>query len=298
MNPAAPRPAVSIITPAYNTELLLEETIESVRSQTFADWEMVIVDDGSTDGTRRTALAAAERDQRIRVVAISNQGQAAARNIGIRTARAPLLALLDSDDRWLPDFLVEQLAVLDRHPDIAVVSANVTEMGGAADGRTFWPRTSGLRRLAPTELVLQEDAVCIMSVFRREVFDAIGGFDPRFTGNEDYEFWLRSSLAGFVVAQHFKPLGLYRRRPGSSSSDERRMLRGAIRLLRNAARISAGRNEVVAAIDRQVGHYRRRLVAANVRELLRRWRLLPLARGLGVHRLFHGASRSGAAWQS
>src|SRR5262245_66598915 len=108
---------------------------------------MVIVDDGSTDTTRAVAQAAAAADPRIRVISIANQGQAAARNVAVRQARAPLLALLDSDDLWHPEFLAEQKAVLDSHPEVAIVSANATNLGGVHDGLRFWPQTDGLRCL-------------------------------------------------------------------------------------------------------------------------------------------------------
>ena len=297
MNGLIPDPRVSIITPAYNTAAYLGETIASVQAQIVTDWEMFIVDDGSTDATLEIARAAAATDPRLRVITTPNRGQAAARNTAIAQARASLVALLDSDDIWKPNFLTEQLGMLDRHPDVAIVSANAINLGGAYDGLPFWAGTGGVRRLTVTDIVRNEDAVCVMAVFRRSVFEQIGGFDPRFTGNEDYQFWLRAAIAGFVIAQQQQPLGWYRRRSGSTSSDERRMLRGAIRLLRHASQTYAPPGEVRRVIRRQIGVYRRRLVIADIKEVLRRYGLLPWIRSLLPQRRVQRASSSSAAWQ-
>src|SRR5690349_19472505 len=123
-------PLVSIITPAYNAAGYLDETLRSIRAQTVSDWELLLVDDGSTDATLRIARTAAARDRRVRVIATPNQGQSLARNLAMREARGRLFALLDSDDLWLPHYLEAQIAVLEQHPDIAVVSANVRYRGG------------------------------------------------------------------------------------------------------------------------------------------------------------------------
>jgi glycosyltransferase involved in cell wall biosynthesis len=297
VNPSTPVPAISVVTPAFNTAAYLGAAIASVQAQTVGDWEMLIVDDGSTDATRAVAQAAADRDARLRVFATANHGQAAARNLALERARAPLVALLDSDDLWEAEYLAEQMAILEAHPDVSIVSANAVSLGGAYDGQTFWRATSGTERLSAHEIVLHEDAVCVMSMFRRRVVDEIGGFDPRFTGNEDYEFWLRAATAGFPIMRNYRPLGIYRRRSGSTSSDERRMLRGAIKLLRHAAVTYATAGPVQGAIRHQLGVYRRRLAAATIKEQLRRWRLLPLVKSLQPGRGPQEPSRSGAAWQ-
>jgi len=101
--------SVSIITPALNAELTLSATIESIRSQSFSDWELLIVDDGSTDHTLRVATDWARADSRIRVIPQRNRGVAEARNVGLSFARRRYLAFLDSDDLWLPEKLDRQL---------------------------------------------------------------------------------------------------------------------------------------------------------------------------------------------
>jgi len=125
---------VSIITPAYNAESYLTETVRSVQSQTFDDFEMLIVDDDSTDDTAEIAKRFAAEDPRIRLIRQANAGPSAARNTAIEQARGEYLALLDSDDLWMHTYLADQLAILAAHPDVDVVSANAFNLGGPHDG--------------------------------------------------------------------------------------------------------------------------------------------------------------------
>ena len=99
----------SIITPCYNGEAYIKETIESVVSQTYTDWEMLIVDDGSTDRSADLIRLSAEKDKRIRLLTQENRGSAAARNHGLKMAKGQYIALLDADDIWLPEFLEKQI---------------------------------------------------------------------------------------------------------------------------------------------------------------------------------------------
>jgi glycosyltransferase involved in cell wall biosynthesis len=257
-------PSVSIITPAYNSASYLPETIASVLAQTFSDFELLIIDDGSRDDTLQVALDFAARDTRIRVLPAPNAGPAAARNCGMAEARGDFFALLDSDDIWRPQYLARQLAALERFPDAASVTANAINLGGPRDGTPLWPRTSGMRRLGLRDVLREEDAISILSVFRRAAFETVGGFDAAFTGNEDYHFWIKLLISGFVVLQQAEPLGFYRRREGSVSADERRMIEGIIRVLlwtRNYCQAPAD----LDLIDRQLARFDRdlRLVVAK-----------------------------------
>src|SRR5688572_9571182 len=123
-------PRVSVITPAYNAARFLRDTIASVRSQTTSDWELIIVDDGSTDETVAIVERYALEDPRIRLLRQANAGPSAARNHGMRAARGPFFAFLDSDDQWLPQFLEHQLAVFAEYPDTSLVTANAFYLGG------------------------------------------------------------------------------------------------------------------------------------------------------------------------
>src|SRR5260221_12096291 len=144
--PELSRPLVSIITPAYHAEPYLLETVESVFDQTMGDFELLIVDDGSSDGTLSLATELARRDDRIRVTSGPNRGPAAARNDAMRRARGRFFALLDSDDRWFPDYLSAQLRILDGS-DAAIVTANAINSGGPFNGQSLWAEQAGLKRL-------------------------------------------------------------------------------------------------------------------------------------------------------
>jgi glycosyltransferase involved in cell wall biosynthesis len=262
------RPAVSILTPAFNSAAFITETIESVLGQTWSDFELLIIDDGSTDGTLDVVQAVAKGDARVKCFSSPHGGPAAARNAGLEHASGPAFALLDSDDVWEPQYLAEQLSLLHQRPEIGIVSANVVSRGGPHDGTPFWPITSGTHELRPSDPIAQENAVSVFAVFRREVVDRIGGFDSRYTGNEDYEFWLRAMNAGFRVLQNRALLGRYRRRPGSVSSDDVRMLTGIIVVLESAAQMRGLLETDRPLIDHRLRWFREELVKAEVRSSL------------------------------
>jgi GT2 family glycosyltransferase len=260
-------PTVSILTPAYNSAKFIRQTLDSVLRQTFDDFEMIVVDDGSTDGTRAIVDAYAARDGRIQVVTQPNAGIAAARNRAMTMARGRFFALLDSDDLWLPTYLAEQLAILAGRPDVAVLSANAINFGGVFDGAPLLPirARARIRLVSLLELVTVEDSLCILSMFRREVVDAIGGFDATLRRSEDYDLWLRAAAAGYRIAVNPKPLGLYRRRPDSVSADEGLMLeamKGPLIKVRDAC---TDRADVRAAVDLQLRRFAQRSLIAAAR---------------------------------
>ena len=264
-------PAVSIITPAYNAAAYLTQTVESALAQTFEDFELLISDDGSTDGTVELAREWANRDPRVRVVIGPNGGTSAARTRAMLRARGAHFALLDSDDIWFPTFLTAQMAVFDKRPEADVVTGNAFNFGGPLDGQPLVPSGTDCHPLSLLDIIENENAVRIMSVFRRGVFDRLGGFDPRIWYAEDYDYWIRAAFAGFTFIANPLPLALYRRRNDSKSADEAASLRGGIFVLQRARRSCDGRPLERAAIDRQVAWFEQRLVLANAKtHLLRR----------------------------
>lgn len=114
---------VSIITPCYNGERFIKETIDSVESQTYPNWEMLIIDDGSTDNSEKIVNQYVEKDSRIKLIKQKNAGSAAARNNGIRHAQGQYIALLDSDDIWLPEFLNDQIGFMSEKKAFCVCSS-------------------------------------------------------------------------------------------------------------------------------------------------------------------------------
>src|SRR5580765_1554293 len=198
-------PLVSVIMPAYNAERYLGAAAESVLRQSFADLELLIVDDGSTDGTADVARAFAARDPRVRVLQQANAGPGPARNHGFRAAAGRLFAFLDSDDAWDETFLGEHVAVLDARPEIDVLVGNARNRGGARPNQPARPVEDDGQPITLAKMLGDERALFIMTVFRRTVIDAVGGFDPALFTNEEYEMWIRASLAGFTFARHPRP---------------------------------------------------------------------------------------------
>ena len=252
--------AVSIITPAWNAAAYIEETIASVRAQTRQDWEWLIVDDGSTDDTVGIVCAAAALDPRIRVIQQTNTGPSAARNRAMRDASGEFFTFLDSDDTWQPQFLAMQLEIFREFPETDLVTATALNRCGPFDGQPTRAAADGYPLLSLEEMILDETAVFIMTVFRRRVFDAIGGFDEAQWTSEDYDFWLRAAQAGFVFRRNPEPLGAYRIRGESLSRQRERMLDGLLTSYRKAAARTAPGAPVLDRIDAQVRRFESELL--------------------------------------
>src|SRR5580765_6757074 len=125
---------LSFVTPVYNGERYISQTIQSVLNQTFRAFELLIVDDGSKDRTIELARGFAAADRRVRVFERPNGGAAAARNSAIRHARGQYFTLLDSDDVLMPSYAAEQVGILQAHPGIDILSANMINLGGPQSG--------------------------------------------------------------------------------------------------------------------------------------------------------------------
>ncbi len=263
-------PAVSVITPAWNAAAHIGETIASVRAQTFADWEWLIVDDGSTDDTVALIRQAAAVDPRIRLLQQEHGGPSGARNLAMAAASGRFFAFLDSDDVWYPAFLQAQIDVFARHPETGLVTANGYFLGGPFDGRPVRPLGDACPVLSATTLIEDECSVFIMTVFRRQVFEAVGGFDETQWTSEDYDFWLRAALSGFVFRRNPRPLGLYRVRGDSLSRDRARMIRGILHTFAKAGPYCPPGTAVRRVLDAQVGRWERELLLEQAKEALER----------------------------
>jgi glycosyltransferase involved in cell wall biosynthesis len=261
-------PTVSVITPAYNVEPYLDAAARSVLQQTYTDLELIIVDDGSTDGTSEIAEQIRLREpDRVRVVTTRNRGAAAARNTALSASRGEFIALLDGDDIWEPEFLERQMAVFAVEPDVDLVTGNARFLGSRRHGEAVRPWPDPRPPITLATIIGDEEAVFIMTVFRRRVFDAIGGFDKSIRTNEDFDYWLRAALAGFRFGRSSEPLAWYRRRDDSLSADAVRMLRGALHVCRNARPLCADRPER-DLLERQITYYETELDAAMARRAL------------------------------
>jgi glycosyltransferase involved in cell wall biosynthesis len=182
-------PRVSVVVPAYNAELFIAEAIESVLAQTFVDFELIVVDDGSTDCTK--AAISSFTDERLRYLWQENGERSAARNAGIRSAHGEFVAFLDADDAWLPDKLARQVALLDADSEIGLVYCGAWKLrdGVIVGQQKAAHRGNVVRTLLSVDNVIAGSASAAM--IRRDVLEEVGGFDERLVIFEDWDLWLR-----------------------------------------------------------------------------------------------------------
>jgi len=182
-------PAVSIIVPTWNRRAEVARAVSSVLAQTYADFELIVVDDGSSDGTTESL---AGLDDRLRCVYAEHAGVSAARNRGIRLSGGELVAFLDSDNEWLPDHLAVLVEVLRRHPEAVLVSTSPYLRIRGRDA----PERAVVKDALP--LALAENWIGYVSgiAVRRSVLQTTGGFDERLEAMEDAELWIRMATQG------------------------------------------------------------------------------------------------------
>jgi glycosyltransferase involved in cell wall biosynthesis len=180
-------PEVSVIIPTYNRRAMLLEAIDSVFAQTTEAFELIVIDDGSTDST---AQHLKRLGRTIRIERVEHRGPAAARNRGVELAQAPLIAFLDSDDLWAPTKLERQLAFMRANPDCAI---SQTDEIWIRNGRRVNP---GMRhRKRAGDIFIDSLRTCLISMsatmMRTDLFRLLGGFDEIMMAAEDYDLWLR-----------------------------------------------------------------------------------------------------------
>lgn len=272
-------PRVSVVIPVYNAARTIERALASVFGQSFADYEVILVDDGSTDDSqaRIAAARAAAGPGRAAICSVislpRNQGAAAARNAGIRAARGELVAFLDADDEWLPEKLARQVAALDAAPDAVIIGCNAEWLGPA--GRVT-------HRLEDGPVITGADAwkallrSCYLStpcvVARRAALEAEGGFDAALPVGEDQDLWFRLAERGPVLYLT-EVLVRIHKQPGSLMS-------------RNVLGMAT---HYVPMVERHVTRQRARLTAAERRGILG-----PMYSRVGRYMYVTGRPRVGA----
>jgi glycosyltransferase involved in cell wall biosynthesis len=201
------KPRVSVIIPAFNSAVYIHETIESVKRQTYKDYEIIVIDDGSTDDTRDIVKAYGDT---VTYYYQSNKGAGVPRNIGVRMSNGEYIAFLDHDDIWLPDKLNIQVSVMDADPGLSFVCSETyvfTDKEGTIDlwRKPRWAEESFAH-------LLEDNFISVLTVLmRRSCFDEIGGFDERLHANQDYDLWLRMTANNHRFKYINIPLARYRR---------------------------------------------------------------------------------------
>lgn len=254
-----PTPRVSIIIPTYNCAQYIVQTIESVFAQAYQDYELIVIDDGSTDNTREVLVPYLDR---LIYLYQANQGESVARNVGIQHTRGEYIAFLDSDDWWLPGKLAKQVAALDAHPDVVLTYGYVFVVDNAGNRIAFRGQQQHgdgvqgkalvFERLVVSNFITNPNSVMV----RRNALMKTQLFDIDIEWGEDWQLWLQMALQGSFL---FLPeeLACYRmRRPGRrleiESSAEFVQQNELIldRTFAQVAQISAAQQAIVGLRDR------------------------------------------------
>ncbi len=187
MNSNVDHPIVSVVIPTYNRKDIISRAINSVLNQTYENYEIIIIDDGSTDGT--IEYIKNHFNSKIKCISQKNKGASAARNRGISEANGKYIAFLDSDDEWVESKLKDQFAFLDKNPEIALLC-----------GRTY--RSDNVKRVNSSlsksivgnlfnTLFMHSFVSTPTVIAKKEVLDAVGGFDTSYKSAEDFDLWLK-----------------------------------------------------------------------------------------------------------
>lgn len=232
-------PRVSVLIAAYDAAPFIEATLESALGQTFGDLEVLVIDDGSRDGTADVVRRVAASDPRLRLIEQENRGLSATRNRGIAEAQGSLIAFLDHDDLWHPEKLALQVAVMDAQPETAVVSCHSALID--TDQRCLGWRFGGDANGDVYAEMLVWDVVSGGSVtlVRREALEAVGPFDETLRIREDWDMWIRLARC-YAFATVPRVLVGYTRSAASSSRDYERLAAEGVRVLDKARRDDPG----------------------------------------------------------
>lgn len=220
--------------PAYNVADYIAETLESICAQSYQAFEIIVVNDGSPDTPALEAALTPFRN-RIRYLVQQNKGPSAARNTGLRAASGSFIATLDGDDIWLPHYLQTQLNFLSEHPGYSLVYCNAEFFGDSPEAGIVYMNLCPSRGEADFDALIRRDCHVFTSITaRREVFDTTGFFDESLRFCEDFDYWVRVTLAGFRIGYHREILVRYRKRGGSLSTNVVRMCESSIAAHRKA----------------------------------------------------------------
>ncbi|WP_188311797.1 glycosyltransferase family 2 protein [Salinarimonas soli] len=280
-SPGGELPAATVVVPAYNVERFITASIRSALDQTLASVEVIVIDDGSRDGT--VAAVEAIGDPRVRIVRQANRGVSAARNAGLALARGPLVLFLDGDDLLAPDALERMSAALAARPGCVAAVAQHEKI--LEDGRSLsaslppraLPACDTLRHLLASNFIVNGGALGIVTAHAR----AIGGYDETLAFGEDWEFWCRlavrgdfaalpdlvsvryrlrslganNQLRGTPLRPNFSAIDAVQRIPGIGARLTERERRRARRLAECETFWSAARNEIAGGNLLRIGQY-------------------------------------------
>ena len=244
-----PMPTFSVVIPAYQAAQYVREAIDSVLAQTVGAHEIIVCDDGSTDGT---AEVLATYGDRIRVLRQENRGPSSARNAACQAATGEYIALLDADDSWLPQRLERVSEVVRREPSAIVTTDAFVRRAGQHDARWYsdfvspaFPADNAGQR----QEILRRNFVFALTVFSRSHWLQVGGLDEKLRWSQDYDLWLRLIFAGHTVRLIDEPLATYRLHDENISGDRTSILQDDAMIV---GRAPVCTNEEKALADRRL----------------------------------------------
>jgi len=245
-------PLISVIIPAYNVSAYIGEALRSIFIQDFTNYEVIVVNDGSTDTPELEKVLAPYRD-RIHYIQQPNRGISAARNAALRAARGKLIALLDADDVWRAGKLTEQLSFMD-HAQFDMVYADALLIGDVPwpEGTTFMDRSPSEGPVTLNTLLdLKVTVVVSTVIMRKDLVEQVGGFDEEDRNlTEDFDLWLRLARAGARIGYQRKVLAEYRYRSDSISASRIKLHEAALRVLKKTRRGMSLNASEKEALDR------------------------------------------------
>jgi len=250
-------PRVSVIIPVYATAQYVREAIDSVLAQTTKDYEIIVVNDGSPDSELLEVVLRPYLDKIVYIVQ-PNRGSSGARNTALKAARGEYVAMLDSDDRWHPEYLSSQLSVFAADPSIDVVYPRCSRFVVDGDEGTPFPvKRKPIREITFLRVLTRECQIYGGATARREILIRAGMYDEDLESGEDFDMWLRVLKAGGRIVRNDRILAYYRMRPGSHTSNELRLTQNVLKGLDKIA----GRTDLTPEERATLAHQRDGVIA-------------------------------------
>jgi glycosyltransferase involved in cell wall biosynthesis len=254
---------VSVIIPTYNSARYIKETLDSVFAQTYPHYEIIIVNDGSTDSVELESILLPYRS-RVTYITQRNQGPSAARNVGLRAAYGDFVAFLDADDLWTSNYIDVQLNYLRNHPDCDLVYCNALFFGDSPySGKKYMDEFPSDGEASSAAIISRRCHVFTSIMARRDSISKVA-FDENLRSSEDFDCWIRFTAMGYKIGYHRQVLAHYRKHESSLSANLQSMARYNIQVLTKslalwpdkslqADLLRRANNKKVAALDIQLG---------------------------------------------
>jgi glycosyltransferase involved in cell wall biosynthesis len=245
------QPAVSIIIPAYNVTPYIATALDSVFAQTFQNVEVIVVNDGCPDSINLEQVLAAYQS-RIRYIRQENAGVGSARRVAVDAALAPLIAQLDPDDWWEPDYLEVQLRLLESNPAVDLIYCNGIYFGNPAlESREVMDYAPSEGEVTLARLLDAKVNINYSALIRKEAILRAGNFDPGLRTSEDFDLWIRMLKAGSAISYHRAPLLHYRLRGDSLTSGKLDAQKWLVKVLEKTQNTLALTEEEQSALTRR-----------------------------------------------